>query len=224
MKEKHGSTEDNFNLTCCICQKKFLLRNNLEKHLRNVHNQGEGNKYFCPTCGKQFYYKDDLRNHIPVHAGELNFKCSEMNCDKAYSTLKALRKHHKLTHQVDIESVTCKVCNKQLATKYKLKAHMLVHSDAKPFSCTHCSDTFKERRNVIKHIKLKHIKAKAAKAAKSNTAKLVQANTTEKESEKNDVIEDLFSEDLVVEPNVPIMNNIPSKDFDDQPDSTDPNQ
>ena len=147
-----------------------------------------------------------------------------MNCDKAYSTLKALRKHHKLTHQVDIESVTCKVCNKQLATKYKLKAHMLVHSDAKPFSCTHCSDTFKERRNVIKHIKLKHIKAKAAKAAKSNTAKLVQANTTEKESEKNDVIEDLFSEDLVVEPNVPIMNNIPSKDFDDQPDSTDPNQ
>ena len=223
MKEKHGSTEDNFNITCCICQKKFLVRNSLEKHLRNVHNQGEGTKHFCPTCGKQFYYKDDLKNHIPVHAGEHNFKCSEMNCDKAYSTLKALRKHNKLTHQVDIESVTCKVCNKQLATKYKLKAHMLVHSDAKPFSCTHCSDTFKERRNVIKHIKLKHIRANAAKAAKNNASRLVQANT-EKDSQKNDVIEDIFSEDLVVEPNVPVMNNIPSKDFDDQPDSTDPNQ
>merc|ERR1712243_398167 len=151
-------------------------------------------------------------NHIQVHQGELNFKCSELNCDKAYSTLKALRKHNKLTHQVDVESVTCKICNKRLATKYKLKAHMLVHSDAKPFSCTHCSDTFKERRNVIKHIKLKHIRANAAKAAKNNASRLVQANT-EKDSQKNDVIEDIFSEDLVVEPNVPVMNNIPSKDF-----------
>ena len=37
---------------------------------------------------------------------------------------------------------------------------MLVHSNAKPFSCTHCSETFKERRNVVKHIKLKHLSKK----------------------------------------------------------------
>ena len=33
---------------------------------------------------------------------------------------------------------------------------MLVHSDSKPFSCSVCSETFKEQRNVVKHMKLKH--------------------------------------------------------------------
>merc|ERR1712173_440583 len=85
-------------------------------------------------------------------------KCTINSCEKAYSTLKALKKHNKLTHEVDAESVTCKICNKKLSTKFKLKAHMLVHTNAKPFSCVHCSETFKEKRNVIKHIKLKHQK------------------------------------------------------------------
>merc|ERR1712062_486312 len=67
-------------------------------------------------------------------------------------------KHKKLTHEVDVSSVTRKICNKKLSTKFKLKAHMLVHTNAKPFSCVHCSETFKEKRNVIKHIKLKHQK------------------------------------------------------------------
>ena len=169
MKEKHGTQEGSFNISCCICQKKFLLKNNLLKHLRNVHKQGESNKHFCPTCGKQFYYKDDLRNHIPVHNGEMSFKCPIESCDKAYSTLKALKKHKKLSHEVDVSSVTCNICQKKLSTKFKLKAHMLVHTSAKPFSCVHCNETFKEKRNVIKHIKLKHMKTLEEDATATET-------------------------------------------------------
>merc|ERR1712038_338363 len=87
---------------------------------------GNNNKHFCPQCGKQFYYKD------------------------------ALKKHQKLAHEVDLDLVTCKVCKKQLSTPFKLRAHMLVHTDLKPFSCSLCSETFKEQRNVVKHMKLKH--------------------------------------------------------------------
>ena len=230
MKDSHGNADDNFNIACCICQKKFLLRNNLEKHLRNVHGQGEANKHICPTCGKQFYYKDDLKNHIQVHEGDLKFKCSELNCDKAYSTLKALRKHNKLTHQVDVDSVTCKICNKRLATKYKLKAHMLVHSDAKPFSCTHCSDTFKEKRNVIKHIKLKHIKANAKAAAKNATAlaeaqkSAVKDSIPEMKTSDPPRLEELNKQsfDLVTESdNVENIKNSCKDSSENQPDSTD---
>ena len=85
------------------------------------------------------------------------------------STLKALKKHQKNAHEVDIDLVTCKICDKQLSTKFKLRTHMLVHSNAKPFSCTHCSETFKERRNVIKHIKLKHISKKPSEKAQNVT-------------------------------------------------------
>ena len=155
MREEHG-TKGNFNVSCCICQKKFLLRKNLIKHLRNVHKQGTNNKHFCPECGKQFYYKDDLKNHIQVHNGDLNHVCKEEACEKAYSTEKALKKHQKLAHEVNLDLVTCKVCKKQLSTPFKLRAHMLVHSDSKPFSCSLCSETFKEQRNVVKHMKLKH--------------------------------------------------------------------
>ena len=155
MREEHG-TKGNFNVSCCICHKKFLLRKNLIKHLRNVHKQGTNNKHFCPQCGKQFYYKDDLKNHVQVHDGELKHVCKEADCKKAYSTGKALKKHQKLAHEVDLDLVTCKVCKKQLSTPFKLRAHMLVHTDLKPFSCSLCSETFKEQRNVVKHMKLKH--------------------------------------------------------------------
>merc|ERR1712080_320652 len=80
----------------------------------------------------------------------------EADCKKAHSTGKALKKHQKLAHEVDLELVTCKVCKKQLSTPFKLRAHMLVHTNSKPFTCSICSDTFKEQRNVVKHMKLKH--------------------------------------------------------------------
>ena len=93
---------------------------------------------------------------MQVHDGELKHVCKEVDCKKAYSTGKALKKHQKLAHEVDLDLVTCKVCKKQLSTPFKLRAHMLVHSDLKPFTCSLCSETFKEQRNVVKHMKLKH--------------------------------------------------------------------
>ena len=218
MKEAHGSTEENFNISCCICQKKFLLRNNLMRHLRNVHKQGVGNKHFCPTCGKQFYYKDDLKNHLQVHQGELKFKCSISNCEKAYSTLKALKKHNKLTHEVDIDSVTCKVCNKQLSTKFKLKAHMLVHSNAKPFSCSHCSETFKEKRNVVKHMRLKHMVNGGQKELKTCST---PDNTEEEPVELAQEPGESLSRKCDVVNDESYLN---VNDVGDQPDSTDPTE
>ena len=212
MKEKHGSTEENFNISCCICQKKFLLRNNLVRHLKNVHNQGGGgNKHYCPTCGKQFYYKDDLKHHIAVHEGDLKFKCTINSCEKAYSTLKALKKHNKLTHEVDAETVTCKICNKQLSTKFKLKAHMLVHSNAKPFSCAHCSETFKEKRNVVKHMKLKHIN--------KSTASMDMEEAAEEQNNENENQEP--GESVQISNVIDIVNHDYCVEFgDEQPDST----
>ena len=176
MREEHG-TKGNFNVSCCICHKKFLLRKNLIKHLRNVHKQGTNSKHFCPQCGKQFYYKDDLKNHVQVHDGELKHVCKEVDCKKAYSTGKALKKHQKLAHEVDLDLVTCKVCKKQLSTPFKLRAHMLVHSDSKPFTCSLCSDTFKEQRNVVKHMKLKHFSTSSETSRKTELERSKQGET-----------------------------------------------
>lgn len=217
LKVEHG-TEGNFNISCCICHKKFLLRNNLLKHLRNVHKQGDGTKYYCKTCGKEFYYKDDLKNHSMVHQTDQTHVCPQGNCNKAYSTLKALKKHQKLAHDVDLDLVTCKICNKKLSTKFKLKTHMLVHSNAKPFSCTHCSETFKEKRNVVKHIKLKHVKSRikakqiAAQNIENQKKEIVEKSedSDERSVEKSSGV----GNEVIVDTECKMVNEV------DQPDST----
>eukprot|EP00092_Neocalanus_flemingeri_P012971 GFUD01013976.1.p1 GENE.GFUD01013976.1~~GFUD01013976.1.p1 ORF type:complete len:1261 (+),score=305.37 GFUD01013976.1:94-3876(+) len=230
MKREHG-TEGNFNISCCICQKKFLLRRNLLKHLRNVHKQGSSIKHFCPTCGKQFYYKDDLKNHILVHEGELKHTCTENACNKAYSTLKALKKHQKNTHEVDINLVTCKICQKQLSTKFKLRTHMLVHTNAKPFSCTHCSETFKERRNVVKHIKLKHLTKKPLiETRNEDDGELAKQESSVIETEHDMLInsEDVYSTECTDTCDDSVIMNNENDDvlveIEPEPDSTEPTE
>jgi uncharacterized Zn-finger protein len=71
------------------------LRNNLWRHLRNIHNLETGGnikkkEFTCNKCGKKFYYKNDLTKHEEVHNTEKKYKCG--TCDKAFiSNAKANR-------------------------------------------------------------------------------------------------------------------------------------
>merc|ERR1712062_120044 len=128
-------------------------------------------------------------------------------------------KHKKLTHEVDVSSVTRKICNKKLSTKFKLKAHMLVHTNAKPFSCVHCSETFKEKRNVMKHIKLKHLKTPEVEV--EDTEKINEEMGIEQPGEsRNKNSENNSSSNL----NENDINASFSNVETDQPDSTDQTQ
>ena len=44
------------------------------------------------------------------------------------------------------------ICGKQLRDKYKLKYHMMVHTDKKHFKCCACPAQFKGRENLRKHV------------------------------------------------------------------------
>ena len=50
----------------------------------------------------------------------------------------------------------CELCRKAFHQKSTLKTHALIHSDTRPFSCSHCTMTFRQRSNVVVHLVRKH--------------------------------------------------------------------
>jgi hypothetical protein len=159
-------------VSCCVCQKNFLLRKNLIRHMKNIHkiaphtfataspplpaaaSRTEPEEVSsCRCCAKTFYYKSDRLNHEALHAGIRSHACDQ--CAKSYCTAKSLKKHRQVVHLSSAADCTCPVCHKVLSTRLKLRAHRLTHSSLRPFACRQCGQRFKEKRSLLKHIKLK---------------------------------------------------------------------
>ena len=90
---------------------KFLLRKNLNIHLRRYHDREGGSgknatseadakrqrseNYSCSFCHKVFLYAQDRDEHENTHRGVKGHKC---HCGKEYSSKKALLCHQKFVH------------------------------------------------------------------------------------------------------------------------------
>ena len=154
MKNCHKDSSSDLNhlqKSCPVCNKKFLLKKNLLTHMKRFH-ESEGSsegKLQCQHCSKSFRYKSELESHENTHLGSKNFKC---HCGKAYSSKKALYDHNKIVHSENKESCACEICGKVLRDKYKLKYHMMVHSEKRNFKCSHCSTEFKGGENLRRHV------------------------------------------------------------------------
>ena len=122
--------------------------------MKRLHDS-EGSKmnFKCEYCDKTFYYIREKEAHENTHTGNKNFKC---HCGKAYSSKKALYDHTKLVHSESKVTYACEICGKVLRDKYKLKYHMMVHSEKRNFECSHCSVEFKGSENLRKHVQKFH--------------------------------------------------------------------
>ena len=155
LKTHHGG-DDNAGInhlqkSCPVCHKKFLLRKNLMTHMKRFHEtEGKLAKYQCQHCEKTFYYKSEKEAHENTHTGTKQFKCEI--CEKAYSSKKALYDHNKIIHAENKITYSCEICGKVLRDKYKLKYHMMVHSEKRNFKCSHCSTEFKGGENLRRHV------------------------------------------------------------------------
>lgn len=118
---------DIFKYHCKICSKKFHLANSLSKHVRRCHFQ-ELNAT-CEECGKGFFDKKSLTEHMLKHTGEKNFQCKI--CLKSYARKCTLREHVKIHDNVK-KSHQCTVCDKIFTHRGSLKTHVWkVHQHSK---------------------------------------------------------------------------------------------
>lgn len=140
----------------------------------------ERRKHKCQVCGKRFFGKSNLVDHLRFHANVKPFKCD--HCDKSFTQSGSLRCHTR-THtnekpfvcqicqkafnqtsslKIHIRSHTqerthvCEVCSKKFLSNSDLSKHRHIHDEVKRFQCELCNMGFAQNINYRKHMQSKH--------------------------------------------------------------------
>ncbi|KAL4720881.1 hypothetical protein ACJJTC_003015 [Scirpophaga incertulas] len=136
---------------CSFCDYACRDSSSLRKH-HSTH-LGLSMRYPCDQCPRRFDQKARLRTH--VETAHLGIKHPKLTCDlckSEYKTRASLISHIKGVHE-RANTCICGVCGKVVLNSANLAAHMLVHIDIRPFSCTYagCKKKFKDMAAVKKH-------------------------------------------------------------------------
>lgn len=116
--------------SCHMCEKCFITRDELLKHMSS-HTNIRAHK--CDHCEKEYKEKRVLEMHLTKVHGIGNARIPVR-----------VRKHF------------CSVCPKAFYDKNKLVRHMCTHTGERPFSCHLCEKKFTDKSYVKQHLKSAH--------------------------------------------------------------------
>ena len=144
------------NFQCDICSSKFIRRDHLKRHHKNVH--GDHKKIYCEFCGKyineMIYHKHSSKCKFVFdekYTGH-EFQCN--SCRRSYKGKDALNKHVKAVHEKI--RFTCDLCSQSFVTKRDLKYHhQAVHLGILQH-CEKCEMKFKSKPGLRYHMRTKH--------------------------------------------------------------------
>ena len=111
------------NHKCYSCGFKTGLKDDLNKHVHEVHDE----KHFCSICGKHFFTASQLKNHVTVvHERQKNHKC--YYCDFKSRLKEDLAKHIYEVHGRK-QNWRCDICNESFKKKVDLQGHKRIRHD-----------------------------------------------------------------------------------------------
>lgn len=115
---KTNHVDEIITFKCEKCDKEFIFRCELTKHLK-IHNDGPKPQK-CQQCGKGFRKLSDLKRHLTTHMSEKPFKCEE--CGKRVRDQWCLDEHMK--YHSDETPFFCHMCHRAYKTNNSLQQHM----------------------------------------------------------------------------------------------------
>jgi len=147
MAEVHPKDEGEY--PCNDCDKIFISKRKLQKHVTNVHCGKP--KRLCPYCSKlgsehHIYTCKVAQNQDPV-------KCDV--CSKELKNKEALRGHKRKVHGKQV-MVECPVCYQVFETQYKLYNHTYAVHNTEDSRCEFCGGSYKNRKLLQAHKRVSH--------------------------------------------------------------------
>lgn len=151
-------------LECRLCGKLFYRRQNLQLHMKRHLGI---RPYKCNICEKSFLTKQKHDEHKNVHTGEAPLKCSLCNeTFRRHSNLVQHRNIHHFNIKKKLKDFIC-FCGEIFHSRKKLAWHKEVH-DAKPKSCSQCSEKFIHMSSLTRHMRRAHNALFVPKEERSN--------------------------------------------------------
>ena len=147
---------------CSTCGAGFDEEYHLNLH-QLAHTRDKLYSFSCSTCGANFARRELLATHKRIHDIETPFPCD--HCSNRFRKSEDLADHMREQHS-DVKPCVCKECSACFSDQIKLEKHIeLVHKVTQQssstedetvgsFGCVYCSDTFKDRQDLIAHQKI----------------------------------------------------------------------
>lgn len=147
--------------TCNQCDKSYSSPNNLLKHMKSMHNDGEFIE--CDQCKLKFTCESNLDKHtLKFHAGIFSKTDKLVECPKCHKNVHKyyLRRHFLKCGQAEEGKMECDKCFKLFkdpeAFKYhKRYGHHIIRDLStmlKPFKCPLCGRDFGSKSGLDRHV------------------------------------------------------------------------
>ncbi|XP_050674974.1 zinc finger protein 782 isoform X2 [Leptidea sinapis] len=145
---------DNKPNKCDICDKSYIQRGQLLKHLK----KHEG--FFCTYCKEQFNTKPAVIVHEQLHHRdpEGKLKCPYEDCESIieFKDEKTLEKHVK--RHLTVTQFRCDVCGKRLQSEATMQRHVSTHTLDRPRRCMYCAQAraYVRGEHLLRHVRKSH--------------------------------------------------------------------
>lgn len=148
------------------CLKLCMTQRDLNKHLRDNHNQDTKYKCNIGECTKDFIFESQLKEHqASLHkVGDIKYKCNFEGCTKQYAKKSRLDRHQASKHGVEgvykwkyceYENCDRKFMNNQVLTEHESIDHGI---NQFVYNCgmDNCEDSFTRYSTLRQHWHNKH--------------------------------------------------------------------
>lgn len=170
-------TDDN-NISAESCSENKLIKSPEAKNDQQNDVDVKEKKVKCTYRGCPYKFSDSekMQQHVVCHDDIQNvnrFKCNFCRQIK-FSKWKQCSLHLWKSHQIDIDLLSCNICNVYKSTAMvKMITHMKVHNVNKDYECPDCGKCFKQSSQLRNH-RVIHLDRKSAEIPRWYTSKICE--------------------------------------------------